>query len=237
VNRKIGLSRVIDLSASAILPSGFGPTPKATLFPWTMSDFRVSHGWRSSGGSIVQSLPGAFPVAENIPGNEMPMSAISGRTSGRECPRKGRGRGEELDPLSLPSRLQTALDASTATTRRRFGCGTKADQRSSVLHIVCQNTAISKLVYDFVSASIARTKTAQLRSRNGRLALFRNFDASTGNPLPRPNTLLIDSEQLEAGDALDENFRGMASGRDRTLPPRPSSNAPADSMQAGDKHH
>ena len=28
--------------------------------------------------------------------------------------------------------------------------------------------------------------------------------------LPRPNTLLIDSEQLEAGDALDDNFRGMA---------------------------
>ena len=26
----------------------------------------------------------------------------------------------------------------------------------------------------------------------------------------RPNTLLIDSEQLEAGDALDENFREMA---------------------------
>ena len=45
---------------------------------------------------------------------------------------------------------------------------------------------------------------------NGRLALFRNFDETTGNPLPRPNTLLIDSEQLEAGDALDDNFRGMA---------------------------
>src|SRR5712664_2987609 len=34
--------------------------------------------------------------------------------------------------------------------------------------------------------------------------------ATTGNPLSRPNTLLIDSEQLEAGDALDDNFRGMA---------------------------
>jgi type III restriction enzyme len=28
--------------------------------------------------------------------------------------------------------------------------------------------------------------------------------------LARPNTILIDSEQLEAGDALDDNFRGMA---------------------------
>ena len=45
---------------------------------------------------------------------------------------------------------------------------------------------------------------------NGRLSLFRNFDETTGNPLPRPNTLLIDSEQLEAGDALDDSFRSMA---------------------------
>ena len=44
----------------------------------------------------------------------------------------------------------------------------------------------------------------------GRLALFRNFDETTGNPLARPNTLLIDSEELESGDALDAKFRAMA---------------------------
>ena len=41
------------------------------------------------------------------------------------------------------------------------------------------------------------------------LELFRNFDEH-GNPLGRPRTLLIDSEQLESGDALDSNFRAMA---------------------------
>ncbi|MGH9334153.1 MAG: BPTD_3080 family restriction endonuclease, partial [Vicinamibacteria bacterium] len=45
---------------------------------------------------------------------------------------------------------------------------------------------------------------------NGRLPLFRNF-ADEGNQLARPRTLLIDSEQLESGEALDENFRSMAS--------------------------
>ncbi len=39
--------------------------------------------------------------------------------------------------------------------------------------------------------------------------LFRNFDEH-GNPLPRPRTLLIDSEQLESGEALDNDFRLMA---------------------------
>lgn len=41
------------------------------------------------------------------------------------------------------------------------------------------------------------------------MALFRNFDEH-GNPLARPNTLLIDSQQLESGEALDSNFREMA---------------------------
>ena len=76
--------------------------------------------------------------------------------------------------------------------------------------IVCQNTAISKLVYDFVSGFHRKNEDGTTTLENGRLALFRNFDETTGNPLPRPNTLLIDSEQLEAGDALDDNFRGMA---------------------------
>jgi len=76
--------------------------------------------------------------------------------------------------------------------------------------IVCQNTAISKLVYDFISGFHCKKDDGITTLVNGRHALFRNFDETTGNPLPRPNTLLIDSEQLEAGDALDHNFRGMA---------------------------
>src|SRR5208282_5712480 len=76
--------------------------------------------------------------------------------------------------------------------------------------VVCQNTAISKLVYDFISGFQRKNADGTTTLSNGRLALFRNFDETTGNPLPRPNTLLIDSEQLEAGDALDDNFRNMA---------------------------
>ena len=45
--------------------------------------------------------------------------------------------------------------------------------------------------------------------QNGRLELFRNFD-DYGNPLPRPHTLLIDSEQLDSGDALSKDFRVAA---------------------------
>ncbi|MGQ4808197.1 hypothetical protein NKDENANG_01567 [Candidatus Entotheonellaceae bacterium PAL068K] len=75
---------------------------------------------------------------------------------------------------------------------------------------MCQNTAISKLVYDFISGFHRQNDDGTTTLENGRLALFRNFDDTTGRPLPYPNTLLIDSTQLEADEALDPNFRGMA---------------------------
>ena len=44
---------------------------------------------------------------------------------------------------------------------------------------------------------------------NGRLPLFRHFDEHS-NRLACPHTLLIDSEQLDSGEALDKNFRAAA---------------------------
>jgi type III restriction enzyme len=72
--------------------------------------------------------------------------------------------------------------------------------------VVCNNTSTSKLVYDYISGFWREDGHGYV---SGRLPLFRNFD-DNGNPLARPNTLLIDSEQLESGEALDDNFRGMA---------------------------
>ena len=44
----------------------------------------------------------------------------------------------------------------------------------------------------------------------GRLPLFSNFDED-GTAFPIPRTVLIDSEQLESGEALDKGFRSVAS--------------------------
>ena len=141
---------------------------------------------------------------------------------------RGRGQGEELDPLKLPTRLQTALEALYGHYEKTFklwaGKGIKVPP---CFIIVCQNTAISKLVYDFVSGFHRKNDDGTTTLENGRLALFRNFDETTGNPLPRPNTLLIDSEQLEAGDALDDNFRGMAADEIDRFRREKSPSAPA----------
>jgi type III restriction enzyme len=75
---------------------------------------------------------------------------------------------------------------------------------------VCNNTATSKLVYDYISGFERKNSDGTYAPPvEGRLPLFRNYNEH-GNPLPRPNTLLIDSEQLESGEALDTNFREFA---------------------------
>src|SRR6266480_1768487 len=205
VKRKLGISRVIDLSATPFFLRGSGYA-EGTLFPWTMSDFSLMDAIECG----IVKLP-RVPVAENIPGNEMPMFRNLWENIRKDMPKKGRGKAAVLDPLALPTRLQTALQALYGHYEKTFKLW--EDFRVKVppcFIIVCNNTSTSKLVYDFISGFHRQNDDGSTTLENGRLPLFRNFDQH-GNPLARPNTLLIDSEQLEAGDALDENFRKMAS--------------------------
>lgn len=205
VNRKLGLQRVIDLSATPFFLRGSGYA-EGTLFPWTMSDFSLMDAIECG----IVKLP-RVPVAENIPGDELPVFRNLWENIRKDLPKKGRGANQELDPLKLPTRLQTALQALYGHYEKTFRLWEDAGiSVPPCFIVVCQNTAISKLVYDFISGFHRKNDDGSTTLENGRLPLFRNFDETTGNPLPRPNTLLIDSEQLEAGDALDDKFHEMA---------------------------
>jgi type III restriction enzyme len=205
VNRKLGVARVLDLSATPFFLRGSGYA-EGTLFPWTMSDFSLMDAIECG----IVKLP-RVPVAQNIPGDEMPMFRNLWENIRKDMPKKGRAKGGELDPLKLPTRLQTALQALYGHYEKTFILWEQSGIKvPPCFIIVCQNTAVSKLVYDFVSGFHRENEDGSTTLENGRLSLFRNFDETTGNPLPRPNTLLIDSEQLEAGNALDSGFRDMA---------------------------
>src|ERR1700689_2627439 len=170
-----------------------------------MSDFSLMDAIESG----IVKLP-RVPVADNIPGTEMPMFRDLWEHIGKKMPKKGRGKNNALDPLSLPPQLQTALEALYGHYEKTFELWKKAEIRVPPCFIVvCNNTSTSKLVYDYISGFLLDNDYRSKTPIAGRLALFRNFDEH-GNPFPRPNTLLIDSEQLESGEALDDNFRNMA---------------------------
>lgn len=204
IAKKIGINRIIDLSATPFFLSGSGYA-EGTLFPWTMSDFSLMDAIECG----IVKLP-RVPVADNIPGAEMPKFRELWKHIGKKMPKKGRGKASALDPLSIPVELQTALEALYGHYEKTFKLWENAGIKVPPCFIVvCNNTSTSKLVYDYISGFHRANEDGSTELENGRLKLFRNFD-DYGNLLAKPKTLLIDSEQLESGEALDKNFREMA---------------------------
>src|SRR5574337_1102420 len=200
VKRRLSVPVVIDLSATPFFLRGSGYA-EGTLFPWTLCDFSLMDAIECG----IVKLP-RVPVADNIPGAAMPMFRNLWEHIRTRMPRTGRGKAEGLNPLELPTQLQTALEALYGHYEKTFALWQEAKIAVPPCFIVvCNNTATSKLVYDYISG-FTRADGAH---EPGRLPLFRNQD-DYGNALGRPRTLLIDSEQLESGEALDDSFRGMA---------------------------
>ncbi len=205
VNRKLGATSVIDLSATPFFLRGSGYA-EGTLFPWTMCDFSLMDAIECG----IVKLP-RVPVADNITEGDMPKFRNLWEHIRTRMPKKGRGKAKALDPLSLPVELQTALQALYGHYEKTYQLWEEAGIRVPPCFIVvCNNTSTSKLVYDFISGFHRENDDGSTTLENGRLSLFRNFDEH-GNQIARPRTLLIDSEQLESGDALDKNFHEMAS--------------------------
>jgi type III restriction enzyme len=204
VGHKLGLARVVDLSATPFFLRGSGYA-EGTLFPWTMSDFSLMDAIECG----IVKLP-RVPVADNLPGGDTPMFRNLWEHVGKKLPKKGRGKSGDPDPLSLPTELQTALEALYGHYARTFALWEQEGIAVPPCFIVvCNNTSTSKLLYDYISGFHRTNEDGSNSLASGRLALFRNFDEH-GNQLARPRTLLIDSEQLESGEKLDDKFRAMA---------------------------
>ena len=206
VKRKLGIRQVLDLSATPFFLRGSGYA-EGTLFPWTVSDFSLMDAIESG----IVKLP-RVPVADNIPGGEMPKYRALWENIRGDMPKKGRSKAKgDLDPLSLPTMLKSALEALYGHYEKIYD-----EWRKEGIHVppcfivVCNNTSTSKLVYDYISGFHRENADGTKTLERGRLGLFDNFD-DYGNPHPAgPRTVLIDSEQLESGDALDRDFRRVA---------------------------
>ena len=207
--RKLGVRAVYDLSATPFFLRGSGYA-EGTLFHWTVSDFSLMDAIESG----IVKLP-RVPVADNyIADADAPVFRKLWEHIRDDMPKKGRGKGQnDLDPTDLAPKLQTALVAlynhyvKTFEEWRRSGIETPP-----VFIVVCNNTSTSKVVCEWISGwqrPVAEGSDELRTVHHGHLQLFSNFDEH-GQSLPRPNTLLIDSKQIESGEELDEDFRRAA---------------------------
>ena len=201
VQRLVGVRSVFDLSATPFFLNGSGYR-EGTLFPWTMSDFSLLDAIECG----IVKLP-RVPVADNVPLGEMPRYRELWKHIGANMPKKRRSRGERLDPLSLPDDLTSAIDALYGHYAETFEAWQQAEiPVPPVFIVVCSNMAASDLVYKYLAGfDRSGADDARLPPHFG-LPLFSNYD-EIGGRRARPRTLLINSEQLESGDALDKDFR------------------------------
>ena len=206
LKKKVGVRTVYDLSATPFFLRGSGYR-EGTLFPWTVSDFSLMDAIECG----IVKLP-RIPVADNALGTTTPMYRDLWDHIGGRMPKKGAGKSGDLDPLArdFPAELQTALYALYSHYEKTYEAWRQAGvETPPVFIVVCNNTATSKLVYEWISGFERKDADGEMRFRHaGHLALFRNYDEH-GNRLTRFNTLLVDSEALESGETLDSSYREL----------------------------
>lgn len=198
-----GVRAVYDLSATPFFLRGSG-YQEGYLFPWVVSDFSLMDAIESG----IVKLP-RVPVSDNLTQTHTVVFRNLWKEIGSQMPKSAAG-AAKLSPHDLPNLLTGALHAlyshyeSVYAAWERAGIGVPP-----VFIVVCQNTAISKLVFDWIAGYETGGEGERAGFFPGHLELFRNYDEH-GARLPRPCTLLIDSRQIEAGGTLDKSFREAA---------------------------
>lgn len=204
VKDKLGIRSVYDLSATPFFLSGSG-FKEGTLFPWVVSDFSLIDAIEAG----IVKIP-RVPVADDsMTGTSPTYRNLWIRIRG-DLPKKGRATEDSLgDRRELPKELESALISLYGHYRQSFdvwhasGAGTPP-----VFIVVCQNTNISKLVFDWIAGWERTVDDGDVALVGGGLDLFSNMDRDGW--LNRPRTLLIDSAQLESGGQMDPNFKRLA---------------------------
>lgn len=208
-----GLEAVYDLSATPFFLRGSG-YPEGQLFPWVVSDFGLLDAIESG----IVKVP-RLPVVDDAIRGDLPkfrdVYNVIRADNPRAFPMKRRTAGTVMDASRLPHHLlEAAIEALYRHYAEMFEKWEKVPGlgRPPVFIVVCNNTSTSKLVYDWISGyekTEGEGESAKTRIIPGKLPLFSNVDEN-GRWRSRFRTFLIDSSQLESGQALSDDFRKIA---------------------------
>ena len=208
IKEKTGIRSIFDLSATPFFLRGSGFS-EGTLFPWVISDFSLVDAIESG----IVKVP-RVPVADDSMVGEMPTYRELWTRIRDELPKKGRGTQEYVGEPKLPAELEGALYSLYGNYEkyyRRWENDAEAREKGQtppVFIVVCNNTNVSKMVYDYIAGWEKKIADDKAVVVPGALSIFSN--ESGGGWISRPNTILIDSEQLESGEGMSLEFKKIA---------------------------
>jgi type III restriction enzyme len=208
IHAKLGLRAVYDLSATPFFLKGSGYA-EGTLFPWVVSDFSLIDAIESG----IVKVP-RVPVEDNAMVGEQPTYRDLWPRIREDLPKKNRGADARRGEPHLPKELEGALLSlyrNYELSFRRWEANADARARGltpPVFVVVCNNTSVSKLVFDYVAGWEKTLRDGTNTPVPGRLDLFSNVDGDRWSA--RPNSILVDSAQLESGEAMSDEFKRMA---------------------------
>lgn len=210
VKQKLGVKVVYDLSATPFFLRGSGYN-EGTLFPWVVSDFSLIDAIESG----IVKVP-RVPVSDNAMTGELPTYRNIWPLIREGLPKKGRGTDAAAGEPKLPAELEGALQSLYSNYDQYYrlwekNVGEHGSSTPPVFIVVCNNTNVSKLVYDYISGWDRTLPTPEgpvTVPVPGKLARFSNV--VDGRWTPRPSTILVDSQQLESGEAMSADFKKIA---------------------------
>ncbi len=205
VKTKIGIRNVYDLSATPFFLRGSG-YDEGTLFPWVVSDFSLIDAIEAG----IVKVP-RVPVEDNTNPGQMPTYRNLWLNVRDDLPKKGRRTDNITGEPKMPAKLESAILSLYKNYEKSYALwkdNTAARDKGltpPVFIVICNNTNVSKLVYDYISGWEKEIKKDTKVLVPGKLELFSNVqDGQWSN---RPNTILVDSEQLESGESMSADFK------------------------------
>ena len=208
VKAKIGVKAIYDLSATPFFLRGSG-YPEGTLFPWVVSDFSLIDAIEAG----IVKVP-RVPVADDSMTGDQPTYHDLWLRIREDLPKKGRKTDALGGEPKLPAELQGALHSLYSNYEKYYRLWDANAQAKAkgitppVFIAVCNNTNVSKMVFDYI-AGWEKQIADQTIVQAGQLPIFRNDDEH-GGWLHRPNTILVDSQQLESGEGMSDDFKKIA---------------------------
>lgn len=203
VGRRYDIRACYDLSATPFFLRGSG-YKEGTLFPWVVSDFSLIDAIECG----IVKIP-RVPVSDNQVTGAMPTYRDLWLRIRDDLPKKGAKALKPAGEPHLPAELQGAL----LSLYQHYEKAHEVWEHESagmppVFIVVCNNTTVSKLVYDYVSGWEKTLPDGSTVVVPGELPLFSN--EKDGHWRDYPRTLLIDSAQIDSGAGMDAEFKNIA---------------------------